>query len=106
MPYIPSQLTDLDDVNASTLGPDSPYIKYDAASRRFVGVPGIVTRPFTFIQNTPSSVWVVVHNLGKRPAVSVEDSAGSIVQGDIHYDSDNQITLTFSAAFSGRADCN
>lgn len=106
MPYIASQLTDLDDVNGTSLGPDSPYLKFDAATRRFVGVSGIVGSPFTFIQNAPSRIWVIQHNLGKRPAVSVEDSAGSIVQGDIHYDSNNQITLTFSAAFSGRADCN
>ena len=55
---------------------------------------------------TASSTVVVVHNLGKYPAVSVMDSAGDIVTGDIVNDSINQLTITFNAPFTGTVICN
>ena len=54
-------------------------------------------------QNVASSSWVITHNLGFYPNIVVKDSAGSIVEGEIAYDSANQVTLTFQAAFSGMA---
>lgn len=50
---------------------------------------------------TSASSVTVTHNLGKKPAVTVIDSAGDEVQGDINHVSTNQLTLSFSAAFSG-----
>ena len=54
-------------------------------------------------QSTPSATWVVVHNMGIYPNVIVEDSGGSTVEGEVVFNTANQITLTFSAAFSGTA---
>ena len=54
-------------------------------------------------QGTSSSSWVIAHNLGFYPNIVVKDSAGSVVEGEIAYDSLNQVTLTFQAAFSGTA---
>lgn len=54
-------------------------------------------------QNSPSDTWVIDHDLGWNPNVTVVDSAGTIVEGDIDYVSTNSITLTFSAGFSGTA---
>lgn len=42
-------------------------------------------------------------NLGKRPAVTVVDSAGTVVIGEVDYLDDNTVRLTFCAAFSGTA---
>lgn len=61
---------------------------------------------FVFPQAAAKSVWVVAHNLGKYCAVSVVDTAGEVVYGNVEYDSINQVTITFSAAFSGEAFCN
>lgn len=58
---------------------------------------------YTHIQGVASSTWVVVHNLGWYPNVTVQDSAGSTVEGDITYNSKVKLTITFSGAFSGRA---
>jgi TRAP-type uncharacterized transport system substrate-binding protein len=60
----------------------------------------------TYKQISPSSTWVILHNLNRRPNVSIVDSGGSVVIGDVHYDNDNQITLSFTAAFSGEAYLN
>jgi len=54
-------------------------------------------------QSIPSATWVIPHNLGFRPNVSVFDSAGRLVEGDVTHNSPNQVTVTFAAAFGGEA---
>ena len=58
---------------------------------------------YTHTQGTPESTWVVTHNLGFNPNVTVQDSAGTIVEGEITYTTLNNLTLTFTSAFSGYA---
>jgi hypothetical protein len=58
---------------------------------------------YTHEQSIPASTWTVTHNLGKKPAVSVTDSAGTAVHGEINYIDLNQVELVFNAAFSGVA---
>lgn len=48
----------------------------------------------------------VTHNLNKYPAVTVHDSAGDEVEGNIIHTNLNQLSVTFSAPFSGRITCN
>lgn len=60
-------------------------------------------RHHTHKQAQAAKVWTVTHNLGKRPAVTVVDSAGTAVIGEIDYLDDNTVRLTFCAAFSGTA---
>ncbi len=54
-------------------------------------------------QAAPSATWTIAHNLNRFPAVAVVDSANSVVYGDVVYDSANQVTVTFAAAFGGKA---
>lgn len=61
---------------------------------------------FTYEQTESSDEWVIVHNLNKYPAVSIIDSAGDEVIGGVHYDSLNQVTITFAGAFKGTATLN
>lgn len=63
-------------------------------------------KSFTFVQSQNSDTWVIIHNLNKYPSVQIQDSAGTDVVGEIYYDSLNQITLRFSAPFSGKAYLN
>lgn len=53
-----------------------------------------------------SSIVSVLHNLNKYPAVSIQDSAGDEVEGNIEHISVNQLSVTFSAPFSGKITCN
>jgi hypothetical protein len=48
----------------------------------------------------------VTHDLGKYPAVTVIDSAGDEVEGDVAYAGVNSLTVRFSAPFSGTVTCN
>lgn len=52
---------------------------------------------------TPETTVTVSHNLGKRPAVTVVDTAGSEIVCDVRHDDDNTVTLTFSAPLRGTA---
>lgn len=64
---------------------------------------GVNDKNYVHTQSSASATWVVTHNLGKNASVTVVDSAGTVVIGQVDYDSINQITLTFSGAFSGKA---
>ena len=61
---------------------------------------------FTFTQSTATDTWNITHNLGKFPSVSVVDSGNTIVYGNIDYIDNNSLTITFSAAFGGKAYMN
>ena len=67
------------------------------------GLKGGGDKNYIHVQNSPSAVWTVSHNLGKKPSIVVVDSADEVVHGEIVYNDDNNITLTFVGAFSGRA---
>lgn len=58
---------------------------------------------YTHIQIASSSTWNIEHNLGKFPSVTVIDSAGSLVIGDVCYLDENNIRIEFSSGFSGKA---
>ena len=74
---------------------------------------GIVTisatstdKNFVFTQGSPSCVWTVSHGLDKFPSVSVVDSANNEVEGDVHFVDVNNLTITFSSSFAGKAYLN
>ena len=75
----------------------------------WIGLPKTETNIYTgdanyvHTQGASSATWTVNHNLGKYCSVMVVDSAGTVVVGAVTYNSINQMTLTFSSAFAGKA---
>ena len=68
---------------------------------------GIVyDKTFIYNQATSSDVWEIEHNLDKYPSVTVVDSGGSVVVGEIVYIDKNNVRITFTSAFSGKAYLN
>lgn len=67
------------------------------------GLDGDAHQTYVYNQNTPSATWTITHNLTAYPSVTVIDSAGTYVIGNIEYISNNVLRLTFSAAFAGQA---
>lgn len=61
---------------------------------------------YRHVQSTPSALWTIVHNLGKQPSLSVVDTSGQVVIGDVTYTNLNTIVVQFSAPFSGEAYAN
>lgn len=80
-------------LDATYVHTDNNYTDLD--KRRVAG--------FVYEQGIASDTWVILHNLEKYPNVSVVDSGGTVVIGDVNYDSNNQITITFNGSFSGKA---
>ena len=76
---------------------------------KYIGLPTTTNNIFTsdanFVhtQGSAASQWVVDHDLGKKCSVTVVDSAGTVIIGQVTYNTDNRCTLDFEAAFSGKA---
>ena len=66
----------------------------------------IYDKTFVYNQVASSDVWEIEHNLDKYPSVMVVDSGGSVVVGEIVYIDKNNIRITFTSAFSGKAYLN
>ena len=63
-------------------------------------------KTFTFVQAVPAVTWNVVHTLDKFPSVTMVLSTGQVGFGDISYIDDNNLTITFAGAESGKAYLN
>ena len=61
---------------------------------------------FVFTQGVPATTWNIQHNLGKFPSITVIDTADTVVTGQYEYTDNNNVTLTFSAGFAGKAYLN
>ena len=61
---------------------------------------------YTQCFESPLASWVITHNLGKFPSVTIVDVNNEIVIGDIDYTSSNIVTVTFNNPFAGCAFLN
>ena len=61
---------------------------------------------FTFIQGVAATTWNITHNLNKFPSITVIDTGNTVVTGEYIYIDSNNVTLTFSAGFAGKAYLN
>ena len=98
--------------NVAVVVKDSPTVEVVSKTQQptvdIVITGGIVgvDKNFVFTQSSASATWTINHTLNKFPAVEVVDSANDIVIGNVTYNSTTQITITFTAAFSGKAYLN
>jgi hypothetical protein len=67
---------------------------------------GLADKTFVFTQGVPATTWNVQHNLQKFPSVSVVNNNDLLMNGEITYIDNNNITCNFSAAFAGKAYLN
>lgn len=56
-----------------------------------------------FTQAVPSAEWYIPHTLGGYPSVTIVDSSGTAVFGEVLYVSTTEVTVTFAVPFSGFA---
>lgn len=63
----------------------------------------VLTQRHVHSQPVVSSVWVINHTLGGKPSVTIVDSADTVVIGEVTYNSNSRVTVTFTAPFSGYA---
>ena len=70
------------------------------------GIPGLSGANYVHTQAVPDADWTITHGLGRYPSVTVVDSAGSTVLGNVEYLSANQVVVHFNGAFGGSAYLN
>lgn len=87
-----------------TLEIDADYL----LSLLMYDIAGISDKSETFVVNQAdaASQWVINHSLEKFPSVTVVDSAGNVVYGQVNYVDENTVTVDFGASFSGTAYLN
>jgi|TARA_R110002074_G_scaffold351740_1_gene522939 hypothetical protein len=61
---------------------------------------------FVHEQTNASNTWVVNHNLGKKPSVTIVTTTDTTVIGEITYNNQNKLTINLSSANSGKAYLN
>lgn len=88
--------TQIDDSIASHTMASDPHPQY------------LTTSEIQYVHNqgTPQATWVVIHNMGRIPSVTIVDSAGTEVEGDVTHNTINQTTLSFTNPFAGKAYMN
>jgi RNA:NAD 2'-phosphotransferase (TPT1/KptA family) len=90
-------------VNEDT--PNTVIINQDAQNQVVVRLGGAAgnSRRHVHTQSSPSTTWVINHSLGGKPSVMVVDTADTVVIGEVTYNSNSQVTVEFTVAFSGYA---
>jgi hypothetical protein len=54
-------------------------------------------------QPITQSSWVVLHNLGKFPGVTLVDESLRVIEGDVQHVSLNRVDITFAVPVAGKA---
>ena len=69
-------------------------------------LPLVDDKTYVHEQETASAEWTINHYLQKYPSVSVVDTAGTEVVGDVEYVDKNTCIVRFTFPFSGSAYLN
>lgn len=77
---------------------------YDFAA--FTISSGLEDKNFVFTQGVPSTTWTIQHNLNKFPSVTSVNNNDVQMFGEVTYVDENNLTINFSAGFSGKAYMN
>lgn len=77
---------------------------YDFAT--FTISSGVGDKNFVFNQAVASATWTVQHNLDKFPSCTMVLSTGQQGYGDVTFIDENNLTITFASAESGKAYIN
>lgn len=66
----------------------------------------VLDKNYTHQQIEAKNIWNIKHDLKKIPSVTIVDSGGNEVIGDVKHLSENELTISFSYEFSGSAILN
>ena len=77
---------------------------YDFAT--FTISTGVGDKNFVFTQAVASATWTVQHNLNKFPSCTMVLGTGQQGYGDVTFIDENNLTITFASAESGKAYIN
>ena len=99
----------VDNINVSIIGPVTYlYSLQPFSGYALMAAIGESQVDYVYIheQNIASSVWNIEHNLNTFPSITIVNSAGEVVVGDMKYIDANNIRITFKSEFKGVAYLN
>lgn len=98
------------DVNLNTLKIPSLEVNekgiIESITEKTVELSGSQDKTYIHEQSIASAEWNITHPLNKYPSVTIVDSAGSIIIGEVRYNSITSVTVLFGSPFSGQAFLN
>jgi len=100
MSNVPNQVNIREDT------PNNVIVNQDSQNQvvvRFAGAGSSNTRRHIHAQGSASTTWTITHNLGGKPSVTIVDSADTVVVGEVTYNSNSEVEVNFTSAFSGFA---
>lgn len=93
--------------NEVWIGPDDPIVDNPTielwvdSDEGGSGGSGIGVVAYVHTQGVVAASWLIEHNLGFFPNVTVIDSGGSTCEGDVAHIDANTLSIQFSGAFTG-----
>ena len=105
-----SKITELDEV--VTLDGSDKIVIASGGTNKFITASQLAkeldetTAHYAHDQVIASASWAVVHNLGKFPSLSIVDTGGNEVEGEVQHIDNNNLIITFSSSFAGKAYLN
>lgn len=106
--YIDSQAGKLNKISAiqsSTGAPDADKIPATGSNGK-IALSLQAAETYVHNQGIPAFTWTVNHNLGKKPSITVLDTASREIEVVVEHVSDNQAVLTLGVELSGTAHAN
>ena len=67
---------------------------------------GVVDAKYVHEQNEAAEIWIINHNLNKKPSITIVDSAETVVVGEEEYIDNNRLIIRFKNKFKGKAYLN
>jgi hypothetical protein len=64
---------------------------------------GATASSFIYTQAVAASTWIITHNLGYNPNITILDNLGNTIEGQVAMTSLTTTTITFSQAITGVA---
>ncbi|MFH1493735.1 MAG: collagen-like protein [Pseudomonadota bacterium] len=95
---------DEDNIEALDMAEQGPPGPTGAAGP--IGPPGANGGGYVHSQSSAEVLWIINHNLGVRPAISVTDTGGSELDAEVLHVSMNQCHIMFNAPTAGLARVN
>jgi len=105
-PIIPTAISDL--INDSNFITDAPADGNDYVrnNNNWVIDSNTTDKNYIHDQGVANITWNITHNLNKYPTVTVVDSGGTEIEGQIQHTNTNNLIITFNASTSGKAYIN
>jgi hypothetical protein len=64
-----------------------------------------VAQAFGHNQSSAAAEWIINHNLGYRPSVTLYSTGGAEIEGEVVHISNNQARVYFATSVAGSARC-